>query len=263
METKIQQSLKKWEGGLRRDGHFDVSSYAKISKNIEGYIRKDEKSEVSRLLTACIDATKSKTPDNKQILKDVRHALFLIQAEINTVKKKKGIDVDYGQRKRYEAVTKKLYAEKLRFKENKNLREADVTLMEGKDARKVRRIVEKRMCQEYHRQHKSCSDYKETGKTRHEMDRAVSYELYNLGQLCGYTHKRGFGTHWKKVFDYSTGEFVMKKKVEYDTIEEAQLSIELYRYAHPDDNRPMEAYFCEHCHHYHIGHGRTKKETVA
>lgn len=263
METKIQQSLRKWEGGIRRNGHFDVSSYAKISKSIEGYIRKDRNSEISRVLTACRDATMSAAPNNEQILEDVRHALFLIQAEINTEKRNNGIDVDYGQRKRYEAVTKKLYSEKLRFKENKSLREADVTLMEGKDARKVRRIVEKRMCQEYHRQHKKRSGYQETGRTRHEMNRAVSYELYNLGQMDGYTNKRESGTHWKKVIDYSTGEFVMKKKVEYVTLEEALLSIELYRYAHPDDHRPMNAYYCEHCHHYHIGHERAKDESAA
>ena len=263
MKTKIQQSLRKWEGSLRRNGHFDIANYAKISSDVEGYIRKDRKSEVSRLLTACRDATLSPAPNNEQILKDVRHALFLIQAEITTEKRKSGIDVDFGQRQRYEAVTKRLYSEKLKFKGDKCLREADVTLMEGKDARKVRRIVEKRMCQEYHRHHKGQSEYRGSGRTRHEMDRAVSYELYNLGQLDGYTNKRESGTHWKKVIDYSTGEYVMKKKVEYDTLEEALLNIELYRYAHPDDHRPMNAYYCEHCHHYHIGHDRVEDETAA
>ena len=174
-----------------------------------------------------------------------------------------GIDTDFGQRQRYQAVTKRIYVEKLKFKSDKPLKEADVELMDGKDARKIRRIVEKRMCQEYHRQHKEQTGFRTTGRTRHEMNRAVSYELYNLGQLDGYTNKRESGTHWKKVVDPISGEYVMKKKVCYDTLEEALLNVELYKLAHPEDNRPMQAYYCEHCHHYHIGHGKVEKETVA
>ena len=263
MKSKIQRSLRKWESGLRRNGQFDVSSYAKISGDIEDYIRKDRASEVSRLLKECRDSTLSGSLDIEKIQKNVRHALFLIQSEITAEKRERGYDVDLGQRQRYEAVTKKLYSEKLKFKDGKSLREADVTLMEGKDARKVRRIVEKRMCQEYHRQHKDAAGYRSTAKTRHGMDRAVSYEIHNLGQLDGHSNKRGASTHWKKVVDYASGEYVMKKKVEYETLEEAQLHIELYRYAHPYDRRPMRAYYCEHCHHYHIGHNRTEDDSAA
>ena len=61
-------------------------------------------------------------------------------------KRELGFDVDLGQRQRYEAISKKLYSEKLRFKGNKSLREADVTLMEGRDSRKVRRIEEGFTC---------------------------------------------------------------------------------------------------------------------
>jgi len=165
------------------------------------------------------------------------------------------VNSNCGQRDRYVAVTKRLYIEKLRFKDNKSLREADVSVMDKKDARKVRRIVEKRMCQEYHKHHKENPEYRGDGRrTRHEMDRAVSYELYNLGQLNGYMNKRESGTHWKKTIDYITGEYVMKKKVEYNTLEEAQQSIIEYQSKHPEDTRPMCAYYCEHCHHYHIGH---------
>ena len=111
------------------------------------------------------------------------------------------------------------------------------------------------MCQEYHKQHKHRSTYRQSGKARHEMDRAVSYQIFNLGQLDGYSNQRESGSHWKKIVDYSSGEYVMKKKVEYASIEEAQLHIELYKFAHPKDKRPMQAYYCEHCGHYHIGHG--------
>lgn len=263
MKTKLQRSLRKWEGSLRRNGQFDVSRYAKISRDIEDYIRKDRASEVSRLLTECRDSTLSGSQDIEKIQKNVRHALFLIQSEMTDEKRKQGYDVDWCQQQRYKAVTKKLYSEKLKFKDGKSLREADVTLMGEKDARKVRRIVEKRMCQEYHRQHKDASGYRHTAKARHGMDRAVSYEIHNLGQLDGHSNTRSSGTHWKKVVDYASGEYMMKKKVEYETLEEAQLHIELYRYAHPKDRRPMRAYYCKHCHHYHIGHNRTEYDSAA
>ena len=263
MRTRIQRSLRKWEGGLRRNGQFDVTSYARISGDIEGYIRKGKNQKVSRLLAGCRDSLLSNSPDNERILKDVRHALFLIQSEQIEERREQGYDVDLGQRQRYEAVTKRLYTEKLKFKDGQSLREADVTLMDGKDARKVRRIVEKRMCQEYHRQNKGASNYRSTAKTRHGMERAVSYEIFNLGQMDGRSNKRGSGTHWKKVVDFSSGEYVMKKKVEYETVEEARLHIELYKIAHPNDHRPMHAYYCEHCGHYHIGHNRAEDDNVA
>ena len=255
MKNEIKQILRKWEGNLRRNGSMDVTRFSKISNEIDNYIREYKNSKVARLLTSCRDSTLSSSPNNDKILSNVRHALFLIQKEINDEKRDMGYDVDLGQRQRYEAISKKLYSEKLKFKDNKSLREADVALMEGRDSRKVRRIVEKRMCQEYHKQHKHRSTYRQSGKARHEMDRAVSYQIFNLGQLDGYSNQRESGSHWKKIVDYSSGEYVMKKKVEYASIEEAQLHIELYKFAHPKDKRPMQAYYCEHCGHYHIGHG--------
>ena len=262
MKNEIQKILRKWEGNLRRNGSMDATRFSQVSNEIDSYIRTRKNTQVARLLTSCRDSTLSASPNNDNILRNLRHALFLLQKEINDEKRELGFDVDLGQRQRYEAISKKLYSEKLRFKGNKSLREADVTLMEGRDSRKVRRIVEKRMCQEYHRQHKHRSSYRFSGKARHEMDRAVSYQIFNLGQLDGHANQRGIGTHWKKIVDYSSGEYVMKKKVEYATLEEAQLNIELYKFAHPKDKRLMHAYYCEHCGHYHIGHDRGT-ETVA
>ena len=236
MKNEIKQILRKWEGNLRRNGSMDVTRFSQVSNEIDNYIRANKNSKVARLLASCRDSTLSPSPDNDKILNNVRHALFLIQKEINDEKREMGFDVDLGQRQRYEAISKKLYSEKLKFRGNKSLREADITLMEGRDSRKVRRIVEKRMCQEYHKQHKNRSSYRQSGN--------------------GYSNQRESGTHWKKIVDYSSGEYVMKKKVEYATIEEAQLHIELYKFAHPNDKRPMQAYYCEHCGHYHIGHGR-------
>lgn len=212
MKSEIQQILKKWELNLRRNGSVELGSFSQVSNEIGNYIRSNKKSKLAKLLAECRNGIISSIPNNERLLKNVRHALFLIQKEINDEKRELGFDVDLGQRQRYSAMSKKLYSEKLKFKNNKSLREADITLMEGKDSRKARRIVEKRMCQEYHRQHKQYATYRTSGKARHEMDRAVSYQIFNLGQLDGHTNTRESGSHWKKMIDYATGDYVMKKK---------------------------------------------------
>lgn len=169
MKNEIQKILKKWERDLRRNGFIDATRFSQMSSEIDSYIRSNKNTQVARLLTSCRDSTLQASPNKGKILKNLRHALFLLQKEINEEKRELGINVDLGQRQRYEAISKRHYSEKLRFKANKSLRRADVTLMEGRDSRKVRRIVEKKMCQEYHRQHKHFSSYCGTGKGRQEL----------------------------------------------------------------------------------------------
>ena len=105
-----------------------------------------------------------------------------------------------GQGERFKGETKRLFDERLRFKGNMFLRNFDIETENPKDSRKVRRIVEKRMCQAYHRRNKRM-DYDDSQR-RHEhywMKRATSFQLYNIGQMenvglvC-----RGNSTHWKK-----------------------------------------------------------------
>ena len=87
-----------------------------------------------------------------------------------------------GQQERYCHVTKSIFNERLKFKDDVWLRSIDITTEEPKTDRKARRIIEKRMCQTYHRQHKSV--FHECGnRSRHNIKRAVSYELHIIGQI--------------------------------------------------------------------------------
>ena len=114
MKNEIQKILRKWEGNLRRNGSMDATRFSQVSNEIDSYIRTSKNTQVARLLTSCRDSTLSASPNNDNILKNVRHALFLLQKEINDEKRELGFDVDLGQRQRYEAISKKLYSEKLR-----------------------------------------------------------------------------------------------------------------------------------------------------
>ena len=56
-----------------------------------------------------------------------------------------------------------------------------MTILGGLSA-PLRRIVEKRMCQAYFRQHRE--DFRQNGNMdRHLMSRATSFQLFNIGQI--------------------------------------------------------------------------------
>ena len=140
-----------------------------------------------------------------------------------------------------------------RSMDGKYLKDVDITMEDGATSRKVRRIVEKRMCQAYHRQHKNCGQ--NGGRDRHYMKRATSFQLHNLGQIeCETGVCRTESTHWKRSYDPITGEVVFKKKMGYSTYEEAMEAARQFSLRHPEDKRTISAYKCAYCGMWHIGH---------
>ena len=164
----------------------------------------------------------------------------------------------FGQQERYEHVTKAIFNEKLKCKDDTWLRNIDITTEEPRLVKKVRRIIEKRMCQTYHKQHKDVF-HDHGNQSRHNMKRAVSYELYVMGQVENVEKKsRGSSTHWKRKYDRNTGKVVFKKKVGYHTIEEAKrFAIKLVK-DKPWCHKAVNVYKCVHCNMYHIGHESEK-----
>lgn len=163
-----------------------------------------------------------------------------------------------GQQERYEHVTKAIFNEKLKCKSNTWLRNIDITTEESWLVKKVRRIIEKRMCQTYHKQHRDVF-HNHGNQSRHNMRRAVSYELYIMGQVENVEKQsRGNSTHWKRKYDPNTGKVVFKKKVGYHTIEEAKLfAIKLVN-DKPWCHKAVSVYKCAQCKMYHIGHESEK-----
>ena len=160
----------------------------------------------------------------------------------------------FGQQERYEHVTKAIFNERLKCKEDTWLRNIDITTEESWLVKKVRRIIEKRMCQTYHKQHKEVF-HDHGNRSRHNMKRAVSYELYILGQVENVSKlSRGNATHWKRQFDPNTGKVVFKKKFGYETIEEAKTSAIKLVQDKPWCRKAVNVYKCAHCNKYHIGH---------
>lgn len=159
-----------------------------------------------------------------------------------------------GQQERYSSVTKSIFNERLKCLSDTWLRNIDITTAVPKVVRKVRRIIEKRMCQTYHKQHK-CVFHRCGNKSRHNMKRAVSYELFVMGQVENVEHlSRGDSTHWKRRYDPNTGKVVFKKKHGYETVEEARLKAIRLAKDYPLCSKAVGVYKCAVCNMYHIGH---------
>ena len=135
------------------------------------------------------------------------------------------------------------------------LRNFDVETESSRDSKKVRRIVEKRMCQAYHRAHKKCHSEGFSNRDRYWKQRATAFQLYNIGQVENVTNvSRGVSTHWKVMFDPQTGQKVYKKKMAYSTEQEALDAVKKWKLKHPSDLKEMHAYKCDFCNKWHIGH---------
>ena len=142
-------------------------------------------------------------------------------------KKSKGRVKLQGQGERFKGETRRLFDERLRFKDNMLLRNFDIETENPKDSRKVRRIVEKRMCQAYHRRNRRVDyDGSQRRNEHYWMNRATSFQLYNIGQVENVgSVSRGYSTHWKREYDELTGQVVFKKKMAYSSEEEAMIAV--------------------------------------
>jgi len=155
--------------------------------------------------------------------------------------------------KRYHSLTKALQKEKVKKSGNRELKNIDIELEDSMTARRVRRIVEKRTCQAYYNLNKTQAS--PSNKDRQSMRSAISYQLYNLGQIDDVENKkRNNHSHWKQAIDPETGKMVWKKKMTFHTLEEAQEAAQRWPEDHPYDKGVMQAYRCDYCHEFHIGH---------
>lgn len=262
MEQTIQNTLKKWEDSLINFGKVDRWGINDDYCILGDFIARTKSKAARKAVRECRDYSISETCDVSILLSKVKNANRILNKpndsrlnreikKINTV----------GQAKRYESTTRKLYSEKLRFKDGQYLKNIDISMEDGATSRKVRRIVEKRMCQAYYRQHKQSTRI--DGQNRHYMKRATSFQLHNLGQIeCEVGVCRSQSSHWKKVYDPITKEIVFKKKIAYSCYEEAAEAARKYLIRHPEETSPVMAYKCAYCGKWHIGHSTPLKKKI-
>ena len=267
MNTTVKSILNGWKKSIEKYNKLDKWNFEEQFSSLGRYLRSnDDSKDIVRLVHFIRDSVVSPNLNVKQLLYMIDKVMDMTEASVKPVslftKKSNGRVKLQGQGERFKGETKRLFDERLRFKGNMLLRNFDIETENPKDSRKVRRIVEKRMCQAYHRRNKRM-DYDDSQR-RHEhywMKRATSFQLYNIGQMenvglvC-----RGNSTHWKKEYDEQTGQIVFKKKMAYSSEEEANEAVNEWHRANPHDLREITAYKCAICKNWHIGHKSVMEE---
>lgn len=261
MRTEVKKVLKSWESSLKHYSKLD-SWKMEMSLSVLGeYLRtKEDTNKIRNLVRQIRDKALCPSFDcfaMTALLKEVFERLeapkenavcFMAKRGSRRVKKE-------GQEFRFKGQTQKLFEERLKFKGGMLLRNFDIETESALESRKVRRIVEKRMCQAFHRMNKKNSDSDQSNSNRYWEHRATSFQLYNIGQVENVRNvSRGESTHWKRMYDPQTGKVVFKKKMAYPNEEAALEAIRLWKVEHPEEKREMQAYKCSLCHKWHIGH---------
>lgn len=263
MKLEIKNILKSWESSLSRFGKLDCWNLSENLSIIGSYLRNnnEEDGKTRTSVKYIRDIVISGNYNSERLLKTIHKTLDLAKNSdddktVNPyVKKKDNRILLEGQQVRFKAETQKIFKERLKFKKGMMLRNFDIETESAADTKMVRRIVEKRMSQAYHKMNRHEEGYKTTIHEKYWMRRATAFQLYNIGQKENVKNvTRGMSTHWKRQLDPFTNEVVFKKKMPYRNEEAALRAVEEWTHNHPEEKREMAAYKCSDCGKWHIGH---------
>lgn len=267
MNITVKSILNGWKNSIEKYNKLDDWKFEEQLSSLGEYLRSNnDPKDIVRLVHFVRDCAICPNLNIEQLLSMINKALAIEKASKKSIclftKKVNGRVKLQGQGERFKGETKRLFDERLRFKDNMLMRNFDIETENPRDSRKVRRIVEKRMCQAYHRRNKRMDYDSSQRKNEHYwMKRATSFQLYNIGQMenVGFV-PRGYSTHWKREYDEQTGQIVFKKKMAYSSEEEANKAVKEWHRIHPQDKREVVAYKCAICKKWHIGHKLELKE---
>ncbi len=261
MNTTVKSILNGWKNSIEKYNKLDTWKFEEQLSSLGKYLfNNNDSRDIVRLVRYIRDSAICPNPNMRDLLSMIEKVLDMANTSKKSIclftKKVNGRVKLNGQGERFKGETKRLFDERLRFKDNMLLRNFDIETENPKDSRKVRRIVEKRMCQAYHRRNKRMEyDDSQRRNEHYWMSRATSFQLYNIGQMENVgSVSRGYSTHWKKEYDEQTGQVVFKKKMAYSSEEEANQAVMEWKRNHPEDKREVTAYKCAICKKWHIGH---------
>ena len=244
----INKTLRRCKNALKKTGTAESVLTKGVIERMDMFVSECEDSEVADAIRECLYCATKIPVDMTGFAKAIR----------------KYIKVSGCQKtpKWYYMASTSLKKEKLEFLDNTYLRNVDISLETQSTARQVRRIVEKRVCQTYYKQHKIAQESTDNSH-RSRMRRAVSFQISTLGFLEDVQgFRREKSSHWRRGYDHKLRKIVYRPKQAYDSLEEAQQAAAASAIRHPKEGR-MEAYLCEHCGKYHIGHTRAESEAIA
>ncbi|MDE6078882.1 MAG: hypothetical protein K2G35_02325 [Duncaniella sp.] len=256
MLLDLTYTFNRWLKMLGTYGRLDATTLpddlSKIARFLELRGIRDDIKEAAKL---CRDYALSDTNRFKHLTRSLSRALSLMcEAQEDTeVRKIRKAHADQGMREKYRPLSRRLAKEKIR-KIGKAVIFTDPHTDSAETTKLVRRIVEKRAAQEVHKNAGKHS--RKSNLYRHDIQRAVSFNLYNTRYVEYDAELRAHGTHWRVLTNFRKGEKMLVAKNSYNTYDEAVEACVRIKTARPDDQSPMSAYRCDHCGKWHIGHAR-------
>lgn len=171
MNTTVKSILNGWKNSIEKYNKLDTWKIGEQLSILGRYLRNnDDSKDIVRQVRFIRDCVISPNLNVNQLLYMINKVVAMAEASMKSVclslKKINGRIKLQGQGERFKGETMRLFDERIRFKGNMLLRNFDIETETPRDSRKVRRIVEKRMCQAYHRRNKRI-DYDDSQR-RHE-----------------------------------------------------------------------------------------------
>lgn len=255
--SNLTYIFNRWLKMLQSYGCLDFDTLDKDFHVIDSVLRDSENCKKFRyVVERCRNLALSEILDIPELMDALKVALNQLckAIEDKAVKRVKRRYADQGMTERYRPLSRRLAKEKIHRLGGKEIAYTDPDTDNSYTTKLVRRIVEKRAAQTVHKN--SGKGPRFTNRYRQSIRRATSFSLYNA-QFTDYdSEKRTTGTHWKLTFSHGKRR-MLKGKVCFCSYEEATEAASQFMLAHPEERRPMSAYFCEHCGKWHIGHDRS------
>lgn len=217
---------------------------------------------IKRALTSCRDRLLKKNPIMEDLIPYLKKVTAILCEELENedIANIRNSRVDKRMTKRYRTLINKI--ENIRLKgTTTKLCDTDIETVDKHTARTVRRIVEKRAAQDVARSNKRGKEY--GNAFRQTVRRATSFGLFaSYREVVDSCHRDAY-SHWSIITDKNNDTFIRKRKVGYNSEEEAMAACAEYMTAHPDNKMPMTAYLCPSCGKWHIGHERFSSIEIA
>lgn len=246
--------LNRWLKMLKNYGKLDEDclndDFIALAKVIKA---QDVREDIKRAVKRCRDIALSKTPRIDDLTRALEFTLKLVckTQESSAIKRVAKTYADQGMTERYRPLSKRLAKEKIR-KIGREVIFTDYHTDDKETTRLVRRFVEKRAAQAVFRN--SSKRDRQSNRYRQSVRRATSFSLYNKKYVTYNAQLRASGTHWRVEHHISKGEKILVAKHSYLSYEDALEAINKYMVHHPEDIRPLNAYLCDYCGKWHIGH---------
>lgn len=261
--AKMAYVLNNWVRMLVSYGKVDVSRLTDDFNLLQSILKcADTPKHIKRALVSCRDRLLKSNFIIDELVSYIKKVTFILCQELEDedVANLKRSHTDKMMTKRYGKLVKKLKDIRLNGTSVK-LCDTDIETVDKQTARTVRRIVEKRAAQNVAQSSKNRDEY--GNAFRQAVRRATSFSLFASYREEVNSPYREPNSHWTIIADKNTGAFIRKKKVGYNTPEEAKAASIEYMNVHPEDDVPMTFYLCPSCGKWHIGHDRLSVEEIA